>query len=334
MLGLAGAGVGYAGILFVDLPPGPVWLEVSLRCWPVSSSWITGGGPGSLTTVRPNVDRHAAEPSVRGAPDRGRSGWLPTSGRMTDAGINVTSMFVRADVGLGPEQVGRAVEDILRLRGMPLVDRQPLAPERWDHRRTLCGIGVSPAMAGWILVADTEQESSRELADQLATQLATPVVVSSSYEICDPPEPQHNAVYGDTALDDDQCPCLYEQRAHRYRDLAHPKEAYQLCPPAPFDPGEAVFLTFHGTAVCDHYRSWAVRPIDADAGTRSDSSVTEHGMTLGNRQRELAAMHAIPKHGVSTTSPHANRQFSIPWRCERRSRAVTGRPVAAHRMTA
>lgn len=184
---------------------------------------------------------------------------------MAGVGINVTSMFVRAEGDLGPGQVGRAVEDILRRRGTPLVDRLPLEVGQWDRDRRMFGIAVSPVIAGWMLVADTERNNpSCELAEQLATELALPVVVSSLYEICDPPEPQHNVVYGEAIDDDDWYPCLYELTAHTYRDLAEPEEAYQFFPSPPFNPREVVFLAFRGDTVRGHYRSWEVRPVATD----------------------------------------------------------------------
>jgi hypothetical protein len=180
---------------------------------------------------------------------------------MAGVGINVASMFVSAVAGLGPGRVGRAVEDILAQRGIPLVDRQPLEARRWDEDRALFGIAVSPAIDGWILVADTEGKPSHDLAEQLAGRLSCPVVISSLYEICDPPEPQHNVVYGDACVGDDQFPNFYELAAHRYQDLAHPQETYQFFPSPPFDPREVVFLTFRADTVPEHYRHWQVCPV-------------------------------------------------------------------------
>jgi hypothetical protein len=131
-------------------------------------------------------------------------------------------------------------------------------PHRYDSERD----ALSSA-SGWprsVPLTDPAASSADRSVVALAG-LSCPVVISSSYETCDPSEPQHNVVYGDASVGDDQFPNFYELAAHRYQDLAHPQETYQFFPSPPFGPREVVFLTFRADTVCEHYRHWQIRPV-------------------------------------------------------------------------
>jgi hypothetical protein len=105
-------------------------------------------------------------------------------------GINGTFLFVRADSNVDPQTVADAVESFHRQHGAALWSRTPLAVEDWYADQRLFGVAVSASREGWMTIADAERRPSHDLAEHLATSLATPVVVSSLYEICDPPEPE------------------------------------------------------------------------------------------------------------------------------------------------
>jgi hypothetical protein len=152
-------------------------------------------------------------------------------------------------VAVGTRDVPAAIERFFLRAGATLVGRTALTVDAWRADRTQVGIAISPAVSGWIGVADTERDPSAELARYLADALATPVVLSTIVEICDPPEPESIQVFG--ALPDQaRFGGLYELVGFHYRHLT--------------SVDGTVFLTFRGGIVRSHHEDYSDVVTSAD----------------------------------------------------------------------
>ena len=165
-------------------------------------------------------------------------------------GINGRFLFVCAEREDVAARVPALVRRFFEQRGVALVDDAPLHDAARRNDPHLFGVAISPPIVWdtrvsidrtpWVLVADTERSSRCELARWLAEELAAPVVLSSIYEICDPPEPALTTVFG--APPNERFEGLYNIAPLRYEDLSPPAQAGYGAPS--FDPRGVVFLTF------------------------------------------------------------------------------------------
>lgn len=81
----------------------------------------------------------------------------------------------------------------------------------------LFGVAISMPIEGWVAIANTERTVDRELAELLASRTNAPVVISSIFEICDPPEPEHVQVFG--AEPNPRFGALYDRLGFNYAHL-------------------------------------------------------------------------------------------------------------------
>ena len=149
-----------------------------------------------------------------------------------------------SDEGLDVEErIPDLVRSFFEKQGSSFVNASVLSDADAKADLHLFGIAIGPSIEGWVSIVETARSPSTALASLLAEELKTPVVISSIYEICDPPEPESVEVFG--AKPDERFMGLYYEHSYRYRDFAEPKDLpYSRLR---FAPNAVTFATFRSS---------------------------------------------------------------------------------------